>query len=1124
MDVPTHSLSASTAVFQEVTRRGLSVVYLETVSREEETWERAAAAGFGFVSGKQNVHNFPVAAGSLPCPVRAPKHTFFFDMQDRDLETQLATKEKEYKELQALRTQQLEDALRDAQAQLSAERARFLQLRDDFQFNLRVLEERDRELERYDSMAARLRVTESARQAEASELRIQVDKLQQALGVETRRREELQREHKQRLAEHRLQLEKVHSVKERELEKRREEYEALKWELERRIQEVEGELALQKQELTSEFDAELKRREHEFNLRRDEMSNTVLSHELKVKLLSKELEVHFQTHSQAVEALQASEELCCDAQKEIKRREWELKDISAVKNARIKELEDKLSMTAARHKKQEETYNRKHEELDHRVRDREAALEALKEAHGAQLRQAEDRSRELQARLDALLAENHKTESSHADSLREKEEQLEKLHTELERTRGSWEAYVQQVSKETVSRDVELQTHSEQEAKLRAELQRYQEDIKRRVPRAQLASAVRREQELEQARAQCELDWQRRCEDAQASQYRRSEELIRSLTQARDQVIAELREKERELRDTAASVRSLTAERDEALQGIKGLADRDATGLSTTDTVPSEEIQRLQQQNSSLRSAIAVMRKEMESLSAQLPVGPTGPPAPSGTAETPSPDTAEASTAYSRALEEEVRELKVRCRRLEDQLEEALKTPGGPIAFGPGPGSSPAFPVSGDNAYLQNHIRCLNETIGGLRAEKVSSAAALRKQQVRVAHLESLLAQLTQQLHAKQVESDELRFELTNQKKRGAAEEARLRQKLANVEMELEEVRREAEEYQKGSILQNLEAVALGNQVSTLKLDIASRREPVVIEETTVLRQLREENLHLRQQLLNRNWQGDGGKGHRAGDALLRDKLRQAVRCISQLARDKQQLIEMGNRLRAQLAEAGLDAKKQLEPNNKPGLYPDIVGPERLQNHLSMLEQLQYQLTTQELQFAQREQPKKTHVTVKSSHSDRDGADRHRAPVAGHQGTKERARAEKENTLPVLSQSGVSVQLQPASCRSLSQSQPVMSSVGTDSSLQDIWQMLDKGSSPSIFESSDNAGKGVECKRPSRTKPSPRDRSPDEQVTVKGTKVPVQERKKPAKPAVKPNLKALSVRKAVSVRNYNIKD
>ena len=80
-----------------------------------------------------------------------------------DLEAQLARKEREWKELQSLRVLQLESSLRGAQDELSVLRQRFQQLRDDFRYNLTVLEERDRELEKYDAKATRVQATETAR-------------------------------------------------------------------------------------------------------------------------------------------------------------------------------------------------------------------------------------------------------------------------------------------------------------------------------------------------------------------------------------------------------------------------------------------------------------------------------------------------------------------------------------------------------------------------------------------------------------------------------------------------------------------------------------------------------------------------------------------------------------------------------------------------------------------------------------------------------------------------------------------------------------------------------------------------------------------------------------------------
>lgn len=70
------------------------------------------------------------------------------------------------------------------------------------------------------------------------------------------------------------------------------------------------------------------------------------------------------------------------------------------------------------------------------------------------------------------------------------------------------------------------------------------------------------------------------------------------------------------------------------------------------------------------------------------------------------------------------------------------------------------------------------------------------------------------QCHSKHMENESLCLELENHKRAAAAEEARLKQRVAAAELELNEVRREAEEYQKGSLLHNLESVTLGNQAS----------------------------------------------------------------------------------------------------------------------------------------------------------------------------------------------------------------------------------------------------------------------------------------------------------------------
>ncbi|XP_035389457.1 coiled-coil domain-containing protein 57-like [Electrophorus electricus] len=1047
---------------------------------------------------------------SCPCSI---SHALAFShslitMQDcRDLEAQMACKEKEWKELQALHVQRLETALATATGQLSTERERYFCLRDDFQHNLRVLEERDRELECYDAMAARIQTDNSAQQEELSELRIQVAKLHDALAEERRKNEDLQTQHQSRGVEHRLQLERVQSVKENEIQGLREENETLKRDLQRRIQESDGELALQKQELMAEFDSEMRKREHEFNLRLDEMRNFVLSHELQARLLNKELEVHAKAHSQASKALQVSEQLYQQAQKDILHREWELSNTTALKDSRINELEEKLNQMEAKHKKEEDGNNRKHAELERRAREREATLKAMREAHASDIREERRRTAEVQSQLDSLLLQQQRREESHADKLQNREQKIQELSAELKKMQAAWDAYITQVSKETVAKDTALLSAGEKEAKVRADLQKCKEDLERY--KQQLTAGVQREQALEQKCVQLELDWERRCEEARAEHYLKSEELIQGLTQARDQVRAELREKEQELQETGALLKSVTIERAQALSGARcAPSTTSQAGGVASHSFPSEEIQRLQQENSSLREVVAEMRRQMESLSRHVPPAQS----PSMTQHIESAACSAGTAEYNQALEEELKNLKAKCRHLEQQLEEACKTtiPRATVAS--------VLPVSPDNAYLQNHIRSLNETIGGLRTEKVASAAALKKQEVRLAHLESTVAQLTQRCHSNQMEKETLHLELANQKRGAAAEEARLKQKLAETEMQLEEVRRETEEYQKWSLLHNLETVALGNQVSALKLDIASRREPIVLEQSDMLKQLQEENLSLRQQLLFR---ASGIEGAVGDTSLLRSKLRQAARWISRLSQDKRQLIEMGNRLRAQLAEIGLDDARHCEAGPRPCVSllekqsSRAAGEAQSQSRLSALEQLQYKLTTQELQYAQRDQSKKKTIIVRPHFSGSESGDKDGTTNPWDLPTRDQYSGFKENTPPVLPQCE-------APGHTASSPHSLLSLVATDGSLQDVWQMLERGWSPTVLTSSngDNRDEVAASDRLQGTS-VPYRASP---VKVQGLKALVQERKKPTRITSEPGKKTRPAGKVVKIRNYNIKD
>ncbi|CAK6438643.1 unnamed protein product [Pipistrellus nathusii] len=479
----------------------------------------------------------------------------------------LARKEEEWRALQAQRARLQEAALQGTQRRLEEAEGRLRRLQEDFMYNLQLLEERDRELERYDAAFAQAQRLQEAWQAEASELKIEAAKLRQALATEARRREDLQQQLQLKLQEHRLALEQAHSDKNVEVDRQREQYEKLKWQLERKLQELDGELALQRQELLLEFESEVQKREHGFRLHADSMSNTVLTHELKVKLLTKELAALREAGAQAAGALQDAQEAKAELEEQLQRAAWELRDLAAVKDARIKDLEDKLQSVQLTRNTEQETFRRKHEELDRVARERDAVLASVKGAHAEQLRALEARVLELQAQCEALELQVRRAEWRQADALKEKDAAMDKLREEASALRAGWDAQLAQLSKETTSKDLQVQSLQEDTAQLRAQLARCQQDVGRY--QRELSLAVEREQSLERDKVQLGLDWQRRCEGLERDHYHQSEGLVQGLASARAQVAAKLQEAEQRLRDQEVVLRALTLERDQALQALR---------------------------------------------------------------------------------------------------------------------------------------------------------------------------------------------------------------------------------------------------------------------------------------------------------------------------------------------------------------------------------------------------------------------------------------------------------------------------------------------------------------------------------------------------------------------------
>ncbi|KAM8797081.1 coiled-coil domain-containing protein 57 [Eudromia elegans] len=405
--------------------------------------------------------------------------------------------EKEWKELQVCRFFSQKTALQNVRKQLQDMHEKFNKLKEDFVYNLRILDERDKELECYDVVVTHLKASENAKKAEISDLRIQLDKLEQTIVKESKKREELYR-YQQDLKDHKLELEWSCRYKNSKMGHQCEDYASVKHVTEKNLQEVEGELACQKQNDSSDERVYL----HLGVLTR--IWFLVIAYEStlgSIKLLTGEPEILKETGVKAAESLQKAETINLKLEEEIKFKDCEFKDFVAVKDAR-------------------------HEVLDCTAKEKAAMPASVTEAQIEQLQNLETQIRELQMRHRSLEMGLHRRERSCCACLSEKDALIEKYK--------------------------------------------------------QLALPVEGEQILQHSKAQEELDWQQRCENTERNHYQKSEDLIQS--------------------PSSASVQMFQC------------ADKS----SLNKDFPTMEVKKLKKQNDSLRTTIAQMRKEMESLNEQM--------------------------------------------------------------------------------------------------------------------------------------------------------------------------------------------------------------------------------------------------------------------------------------------------------------------------------------------------------------------------------------------------------------------------------------------------------------------------------------------------------------------------
>ncbi|XP_076823497.1 coiled-coil domain-containing protein 57-like [Clavelina lepadiformis] len=1003
------------------------------------------------------------------------------DVALKDIEALAAQKEQEWQSAVTIQIKALRETLNVKTQECNDVNKKFLKLKEDFKYNLKLLNERDQELTVLDEATQKLKISESNFLAEISDLHIRVDNTKEQLCREKQAKTEMEMHYKQRLIDQQTKTEIFRTAKNNEVEEVMSELRRMKLQHEQKISQLECELESQKVELVHEFEGLMKAREKEFITKEEEFRSKESTMKMKNKLLSKEMEFIKEKQQESTGAVQVAEETTEALSKKLQQTEWELADMSALKNARILELESQVKNLRSMNDKIEQDFQQRRIQLDKDVRAKQANIMAAKQANLDREKSFEDQIRKLSNELECAKLETNRALWDSNDMKRNLEAEIEKLNGLINDLNARLEEAILAKSKSVVAKDTEIITQSKRVDILRNENVQLKKNIEKY--KEELANSVKREEELEQSKTQLKLNWKRKCEDVESKTYNKTEDLASNLVQAKTAAEAKTKMLENDLKEVNSILDAASHERDVAIHILNQhhlindfnvLIENTDDGHHTGNTILSQRMQDLQDRNEQLRVVIKQMTTDMQVLKLSQGESKTSSMLVDG-------NKFEDRDAYLESLEKEILELKRDKRRLEDKLpglQESNKSHKSNTVMVDEPVK--LTEVSGSHPTIQNHINELNKTIASLEAEKMEFRANVQKLQANLNHQLLLSQQHEREAKDSSLKVQQLEYEATATKHRTDQETKQLKDRISALSLNLAEAQREADEYYRGGIKNNMRAMELSGKISQLTVDMASNTPWVSNHvQAKLMQDLQNEVTSLRKKLAHAKQHSimAGRDGAAAGNKELHHKLKMARLKIRSLIQEKNLLLEAGNKMRAELMS--FERNKE-EPKTKgSGLSDSEVKniPEKLEessqdNRLQRMEKLQYQLTKQQLAFAQRRT----------------------LPESGNSSTEESSTGAKE-IAPVLLPTSV-----PNAPK-----QPMMYSMSSidDSSMKEVWKMLDQApSSPSIMGDDDPLKSQT---APNQGASSPRIRSSS----------PIQEQRP----------KKLISRKAKpKIRNYNVKD
>ncbi|KAJ3019056.1 hypothetical protein HKX48_002408 [Thoreauomyces humboldtii] len=448
----------------------------------------------------------------------------------------LGIRERELRDIYAA----LEQRNLEKEAHCHSLEERLKALQDDFFYNIGLLEDRDRELERYDSMTEGLTTDIHDREAKISDLKVLLNEKTSELAnfrsllcsQEQQHHDEIHKMQREKEAEQQHVEDKfVALTEEHELEQS-----DLKLQIKRVLQEKQIEREIQSVEmdqLKRSHEAALRsmKQEHGHLLVAADHAVSCATTELQtVKLAKDGLEAKYQAELRANEALD----------KKLQQLEWKMLDTQKASANQIVELEETLRKTEQAAEDARKLFEQAQSKLNLEY---EESKKTLLHGTAVEANKAVVLAQHLAAASEQLAlqqTENTKTVSGLQAQLLEKDEEVRRLQSNTSTERSEVNRFVQQHRQELMQRDDQITGQQEYISKLEQELAERCTDCE--SMQHEIGSLAARNQQLEQTIVQLNLEAERKVAVAYRKKNGEQTDVVRSLVAAKDAADAQVKD------------------------------------------------------------------------------------------------------------------------------------------------------------------------------------------------------------------------------------------------------------------------------------------------------------------------------------------------------------------------------------------------------------------------------------------------------------------------------------------------------------------------------------------------------------------------------------------------------